>query len=845
MIPHQKAKCNPFSFFDPPGEACEDQTPPGSANGSAPKPPFEGQSESIPPPINPAPPIDVQIDQHLNLIPPKCPLDELETHIRPLTEMLVLSKASTIVQNGAQKKLNKKLKSLQIDTLNKSDWDRLLREAALTVAINNPEQQPPSNSAAVEILVSDLLVGCPVPPELVVPSGYKLLIDGVYRTGKGEDVRILSAPVVILARMVNDLDNVEDTRLAWLRDGKWVEHVCSRATIMNKNKILDLAANGLTVNSGNNDDVVAYLVAFEAANVERLPRDLVRRQLGWVDDTHSAFLWGDEVLTGSTFDPASKVEIDAPSASGVLFRGADAGDQQVAAGFRALGSLKEWRTIVGPALQFPRAKFVLLAGLAAPLVSVMAPWGAKNFVVDVCGETSKGKTTTLRLAASAWGNPDEDSGFSAVTSWNSTVVGGERRASILNGIPLLKDDTKKVKDKPWLVSQSIYDFSSGRGRDRGTVHGLAATTTFKSTMILTGESRATSMSGDGGTRARVLTLWGLPFEFDDNATCQLVLALGEGIKQHYGYAGPRLVEFIMAHRHEWNIWGGLYKSFRDEFIAASEDNSVVARLADALALIALTGAIAAEALGMPELAIDAVYPLLSLIKAEAQDADRATQALWTAWDYACSHPDEFFPNGLNKTSVWTGHWQNRHSDWAFLGFVPEALKKLLTAAGFDYDQTLLTWRDRGWLLFDESDRSKLHHQAVLDGGKPRLIAVKRKALQEVGCDKDAANANDRLRKAAMTFVLLAQEVATDPDLRTAADMIAKWAASGTATNGTAAGGTAASGTVTADVPPTPASETAPFLRDGCHPGSAQSPAGHGAGLSGTAASTPADAATTP
>ena len=298
-----------------------------------------------------------------------------------------------------------------------------------------------------------------------------------------------------------------------------------------------------------------------------------------------------------------------------------------------------------------------------------------------------------------------------------------------------------------MVSQSIYDFSSGRGRDRGTVRGLAATTTFKSTMILTGESRATSMSRDGGTRARVLTLWGLPFESADSATCQLVLTLGEGIKQHYGHAGPRLVEYIIANLHDLHVWADLFKSFRDEFIAASGDNSVVARLADALAIIELTGAIAAEALGMPQLAVSAVQPLLSAIKAEAQDADRATQALWAAWNYACSHPHEFFPtNSSNKPSAWTGHWKDRNNAWEFLGFVPEALEKVLTPAGFDNDETLRTWRGRGWLLTDKSDRQELYHQAVIDGAKPRLIAIKREVFRKVGCDSGATNANDRLRK---------------------------------------------------------------------------------------------------
>src|SRR5262249_15207141 len=86
-----------------------------------------------------------------------------------------------------------------------------------------------------------------------------------------------------------------------------------------------------------------------------------------------------------------------------VFQGADTGDEQAAEGYAARGTFDGWKATVTQALDYPIPRLALLAALSAPLLQLLAGQGARNYTVDICGETSRGKTTTIRLAASAWG----------------------------------------------------------------------------------------------------------------------------------------------------------------------------------------------------------------------------------------------------------------------------------------------------------------------------------------------------------------------------------------------------------------------------------------------------------
>jgi putative DNA primase/helicase len=258
----------------------------------------------------------------------------------------------------------------------------------------------------------------------------------------------------MIRRLLKDLnDGRESVELCWSRHGQWVDHVVGREQIAATRELTSLAAYGFPANADNAHDMVRYLSAFEATN--DLPVDSVSRHLGWIGN---GFLLGSEYLGGGR--PAA-------------FRGADDGDERLADAFTCAGDFRTWREAVESIRSYPRAALGLYASLAAPVLKVL---GAPGFVVDFSGSTSTGKTTVLRLAASAWGNPEPGSGI--LGTWNSTRVYIERASAVLRDLPLILDDTKGVK-YPNLVAQTIYDYTTGQGRGRGSKAGFGASSTWR------------------------------------------------------------------------------------------------------------------------------------------------------------------------------------------------------------------------------------------------------------------------------------------------------------------------------------------------------------------------------
>jgi uncharacterized protein (DUF927 family) len=144
----------------------------------------------------------------------------------------------------------------------------------------------------------------------------------------------------------------------------------------------------------------------------------------------------------------------------VRYRGADEGDEQLAGGFHPAGTLEEWLKAIEPLSDYPRVRLGLYVSLSAALLSVL---GTPNYVFSYAGDSSKGKTTALRIAASCWGNPDETSPRRIVVSWDGTQVIRERAPAVFNNMPVFFDDTKRIKGKEE-VARTIYDFSQGQGR---------------------------------------------------------------------------------------------------------------------------------------------------------------------------------------------------------------------------------------------------------------------------------------------------------------------------------------------------------------------------------------------
>ena len=414
-------------------------------------------------------------------------------------------------------------------------------------------------------------------------------------------------------------------------------------------------------------DVVRYLAAYEQTNLGHLPRARIAKQMGWQGERGDlGFLWGRSLIRG---EPGPLGEVDVNSVDpedwgedSVFLLGSDAGDEQLAAGYHTAGSYESWRDGVGVIAAHPPALIALYGSLAPPLLAIL---DAPNFIIDLCGSTTTGKTIVLRVAASCWGNPDERAPASAMSTWDGTRVWVERASAVLNGLPLILDDTKLAK-RPTDIAGVLYSVANGRGRGRGSPCGMRRASSWTTVLLSSGEAPATSFTQDGGTRARVITLWGLPFNHADASTAKLVNGLDMAVRQHYGHAGPRFVQYLLVHRHEWDALRAAYQHNLAEYLTKARGNALAGRLAGYFAALKITGTLAHTALDLHWRYDDPVERLWDKLVAEANQADRAKAALAYVYSWALGHQADFWerharigvadPQPRQPNAGWAGRW---------------------------------------------------------------------------------------------------------------------------------------------------------------------------------------------
>jgi len=560
------------------------------------------------------------------------------------------------------------------------------------------------------------------------PPGYNVGKEGVahlksYRLPSGDVAHhpelIAAAPIYITGRLLDVDTGEESLRLVWLRGGARQLLVVSRGKLMDARGIVELASVGFPVNSATAQEVVKYITAFEARNIERLPVEKVSSHLGWMgEDGEHGFLCGRELIAAEETRP-------------VAFKGASGGDEQVADGYRTSGTLDGWIAGISVVKDYPTALVDLYAAFVPPLLRIFR---CSNFTVDTNGRTSTGKSTIMRLGASAVGDPER-----IIHSWDTTRVGFERLASMNTDLPLFLDDTKQVK-RPEAVGEVLYDHGNGRGRGRGNKDGLAQSATWRSVLQSTGEGAAVEYTKDAGVRGRVLTFKGMPFG-SDNAR-EVVEQLNATVAQHYGHAFPLFVRYVVKHRAEWERWKSEYETLKAGF-ARDAKTAVAGRLAAYMAAVAYTAQLVHKAFAEAGHPLEWEYnaPLVTAWKAAAAETGDAAvdiRALRDVYYWACQNRHNFWnaeAKGKEATYQYTpnGGWLGRWDDgdnWASITFQQLPLKQFLLLQGYRPDEVFDGWKTRGWLALDASGKNKLVR--IGDGGAPvRCVVLRREIFTSV------------------------------------------------------------------------------------------------------------------
>ena len=563
---------------------------------------------------------------------------------------------------------------------------RMSREQRSAQAADRILQSLGSVASVLTVLPPKRVLSHSILASCNVPRGWILQDEGIWklRADDEEPIRVSRYPMFLTGRTTDVLTGEAKRQVLWNSPSGWCQRTIERQTLVEARRITGLGKHDAPVSSNNASLMVQFLMDFEAENAQNLPMVQSTEKLGWLPE-------GDFILPDRRVVPPG-----APSFPFALMP--PSGMEHAAKACEAAGTWEGWLQAADIAKEFPIAMGVLYASAAAPLIKILQ---TNNFIVDVNGETTGGKTTSLRFAASVWGRSN-DGRPSMLHSWDMTKVWCEQTASFLNNLPLILDDTKRAKS--WkTVRDVVYDFAFGSGRGRGAKDGgTRSTLEWSSVLISSGESAITSFSQDGGTRARVLGLRGQPMGNNPKVGSQNAEALAELCSENYGHLGRKLIDYLVANEAHHDDIRQQFKMSKERFKKAL-DTPVSRRHASNLAVLEVAAEII-HALGVPRPSQSPFAFFIDAAQEAGKDADRPLAALQEVVTWAAAHQNHFVGRGerlqgggYRQPPVgWAGVWSQ--DNWEYVGINGRVLRRILKDEGYHPGEVLDRWRERGWLL---------------------------------------------------------------------------------------------------------------------------------------------------
>ena len=331
---------------------------------------------------------------------------------------------------------------------------------------------------------------------------------------EGDDVAC-THPIMPVERLVNVDTGVEKLKIAFRRGNEpWRSIIAEKSVLASRQKILQLADMGISVNSETAPFLVKYLSEAEDRNYDKIPQTKSIGRLGYIP--------------GEGFSPyVEGLVFDGDLAFRDLFNSVD-----------QCGDYKEWVAIAKECRQMSvTAKIVLAASFASPLLEIL---NVLPFYVHLWGGTGTGKTVALMLAASVWGNPALGK---YIKTHDATAVGLEKTAAFLNHLPLCLDELQLTRNGKGQVNHDVYKLSQGVGRTRGTKFGgIERTPTWRNCILSTGETPMTNQNAGAGAVNRIIDI--------ECKTGENVITDGNRIsnilKANYGWAGQEFITGIYA-----------------------------------------------------------------------------------------------------------------------------------------------------------------------------------------------------------------------------------------------------------------------------------------------------------
>lgn len=313
-----------------------------------------------------------------------------------------------------------------------------------------------------------------------LPAGFEIRGDRLCvweQVGRGDDSRQelvpISSPVRVLAETSDEHGRGYGRLLEWQdsagRARQWAMPVRSLVPRNGEEVFAALLDAGLPfIELGHKRKLSAYLMACQP---ER--RITCVERTGWHGRAY--------VLPQGSIGP---------DADGVILQTAG----YAANDFTERGTLAEWQQgVAGLAVGNSRLCFALSLAFAAPLLSLV---GMEGGGFHLKGESTDGKTTIMKAAASVYGNPDRYS-----QTWRATGNGIEGLASRRNDALLCLDELGELDGRE--AGQVAYMLANGQGKGRSKQDGeLRERKAWRLLFLSTGELSLEDHAASAGQRTQ-------------------------------------------------------------------------------------------------------------------------------------------------------------------------------------------------------------------------------------------------------------------------------------------------------------------------------------------------------
>lgn len=281
----------------------------------------------------------------------------------------------------------------------------------------------------------------------------------------------------------------------------------------------------------------------------------------------------------------------------VLFQGAGT----VASQFKQRGTLDQWRDEVASlCVGNTLLAFCVSAAFAGPLLYHA---GEPSGGIHLVGDSSVGKTTSLRMAASVFGGKDY------VRTWRMTDNAGESIAAQHSDALLILDELAQVDPK--IAGEFAYMLGNGVGKGRATRNATAkAALTWRVLFLSSGEKTLSDhmmeagKSAKAGQEVRLANVPAAAVTGNGKHSNWHRFASGAAFSQHlqqvsnqyHGSAGLAFIEWAVANRDNLaELLREEVSAHVAEWVLNPDASGQVSRVARRFALVGVAGELATHA----------------------------------------------------------------------------------------------------------------------------------------------------------------------------------------------------------------------------------------------------------